>query len=56
MAHLVIVSNNVFEDGILYDQTTMDYIEATGQINGQLARMADEAVEVVAGIPVINSR
>ena len=56
VAHLVIVSNNVFEDGILYDQTTMDYIEAIGQINGQLARMADEAVEVVAGIPVINSR
>ena len=56
VAHLVIVSNNVFEDGILYDQTTMDYIEAIGQINGQLARMADEVVEVVAGIPVINSR
>ena len=56
VAHLVIVSNNVFEDGILYDRTTMDYIEAIGQINGQLARMADEAVEVVVGIPVINSR
>ena len=56
VAHLVIVSNNVFEDGIVYDQTTMDYIEAIGQINGQLARMADEVVEVVVGIPVINSR
>lgn len=56
VAHLVIVSNNVFEDGIIYDRTTMDYIEAIGQINGQLARMADEAVEVVVGIPVINSR
>lgn len=56
VAHLVVVSNNVFEDGIVYDQTTMDYIEAIGQINGQLAKMADEVVEVVVGIPVINSR
>lgn len=55
-SQLVVVSNNVFEDGIVYDQTTMDYIEAIGQINGQLARMADEVVEVVVGIPVINSR
>ncbi len=55
-SQLVVVSNNVFEDGIVYDQTTMDYIEAIGQINVKLARMADEVVEVVVGIPIINSR
>lgn len=49
---LVIVSNNVFEDGRIYDDTSMAYIRAMGQINARLAAMADEAVEVVAGIPV----
>lgn len=51
--HLVVVSNNVSEDGIAYDQTTMDYIYAIGEINQRLAVMADQVVEVVAGIPVV---
>ena len=53
LAHLVIVSNNVFEDGIAYDETTMEYIRAMGQINEKLAAMAENTVEVVAGIPVV---
>ena len=48
---LVIVTNNVFEDGIVYDTSTMEYIEALGRINERLAAEADEVVEVVAGIP-----
>ena len=51
--HLVIVSNNVFEDGITYDKTTMDYICAMGRINQKLAQMADRVIEVVVGIPVV---
>ena len=51
--NLVVVSNNVFEDGIIYDRTTMDYIHAMGEINQRLAAMADQVVEVVAGIPVV---
>lgn len=50
--HLVVVSNNVFEDGIVYDPSTMDYLYAMGKINRQLAAWADRVVEVVAGIPV----
>ena len=50
--HLVIVSNNVFEDGIRYDETTMEYIKAMGMINERLAAMADQVIEVVVGIPV----
>ena len=49
---LVIVTNNVFEDGIVYDEATMEYIRALGEINAFLARLADEVVEVVAGIPI----
>ena len=51
MDPLVIVTNNVFEDGIVYDSATMEYIEALGRINERLAAEADEVVEVTAGIP-----
>lgn len=51
--HLVIVTNNVFEDGIPYDAGTMAYLRALGRINAALAKRADRVVEVVVGIPVI---
>ena len=50
---LVIVSNNVFEDGGTYDEATMEYIRALGSINEKLADMADEVIEVVVGIPIV---
>lgn len=53
LTHLVIVSNNVFEDGTVYEEGTMAYMRAMGHINRELAAMADEVVEVVAGIPVV---
>lgn len=49
---LVIVTNNVFEDGICRDETTMAYIRSLGNVNAALAEMADCVVEIVAGIPV----
>ena len=52
LKHLVIVTNNVFEDGILYEKETMAYIRALGEINRRLAERADVVTEVVAGIPV----
>ncbi len=53
LANLVVVSNNVFEDGNIYEETTMEYIRAMGKINEQLGKMADKVVEVVVGIPVV---
>lgn len=50
---LVIVTNNVFEDGVLYDDSTMRYIEALGIVNQQIAIMADHVIEVVVGLPVV---
>ena len=50
---LIIVTNNVFEDGITYDETTMNYIKTLGCINQELAKMADKVIEVVVGIPII---
>lgn len=53
LKHLVVVSNNVFEDGMNYDETTMEYIRAMGMINEKLAEMADKVIEVVVGIPIV---
>ena len=46
----MIVTNNVFEDGCLYDESTMAYNRALGEINIQLAKKADRVIEVIAGI------
>ena len=50
--NLVIVTNNVFEDGVIYDAGTMEYLKALGRINAALAHLADRVAEVVVGIPV----
>lgn len=53
LEHLVIVTNNVFEDGIVYEETTMEYMRALGAVNRRLAELADTVIEVVAGIPLV---
>lgn len=50
--NIIIVSNNVFEDGIRYEKATMEYIRALGDINRYLAEISKEVWEVVAGIPL----
>lgn len=50
--HLIVVSNNVFEDGMTYEETTMEYMQAMGKINRKLAALSDRVVEVAAGIPI----
>ena len=50
--NLVIVTNEIFSDGILYDPETVRYQRYLGEINRELAKMADRVTEVVYGIPV----
>ena len=50
--NLIVISNNVFEDGIEYDEMTKSYIEAIGQVNCFIGSLADRVDEVVVGIPV----
>lgn len=50
--NFVIVSNNVFEDGIEYGEETENYMKALGDINIFFASIADKVTEVVCGIPV----
>lgn len=50
--HLVVVTNEIFSDGILYDEETVRYQKYLGEINQRMAAMADEVYEVAAGIPL----
>lgn len=52
VSNLVIVTNEVFSDGIAYDEETSRYINYLGRINRELAQIADEVIEVVYTIPV----
>ncbi len=51
--HLVVVTNNVSEDGISYSEETERYIRLLGEINSRLGRAADKITEVVVGIAVV---
>ena len=51
-AHLVVVTNDIFSDGMTYDEVTALYQERLGQINRELAGAFDQVTEVVCGIPI----
>ena len=51
--NIVLVTNEIFSDGISYDETTTAYQQKLGEINCGLAKLADAVVEVVCGIPLI---
>ena len=52
--HLLIVTNEIFSDGMVYEEETRNYQRHLGRINRQLAAMADVVVEVVCSIPVVH--
>ncbi|WP_321993346.1 bifunctional adenosylcobinamide kinase/adenosylcobinamide-phosphate guanylyltransferase [Clostridium butyricum] len=52
--NLVIVTNEVFSDGIVYDDETMRYIKNLGEINKEIGKKADNVVEVVYSIPIFH--
>ncbi len=49
---LIIVTNELFGDGIDYDPGTARYLEVLAQVNRAIAARADRVVEVVCGLPV----
>jgi len=50
--HLIMVTNDVFADGIEYAESTQEYIRQLAEINNAAAQMADCVVEVVYSILV----
>lgn len=50
--HLVIVSNDVFSDGMIYDPGTEEYLKVMAQVNEKAAALADVVCEVVHGIEI----
>ena len=49
---LIIVSGNLFEDGVAYDDATELYLECLGELHRRLAARAELVMEVVCGIPI----
>lgn len=48
--NLIIVTNNVFDDGVEYDSDTKIYLETLAKVNQFICSIADKVVEVVHGI------
>lgn len=51
-AHMVIVTNELFSDGLDYPEETARYLSVLSGLNCGLARRADRVIEVVCGLPV----
>jgi adenosylcobinamide kinase/adenosylcobinamide-phosphate guanylyltransferase len=51
-ACVIVVTNEIFSDGNIYDEYTQKYIECLGYINRELAKNAYGVTEVVCSIPV----
>ena len=48
----VVVTNELFSDGVEYDAETADYLAALGRLNQAVAALADRVYEVVCAIPI----
>ena len=48
----VVVTNELFSDGVAYDRETADYLDCLARLNRAVAARADQVYEVVCGIPV----
>lgn len=51
-ALLVVVTNELFSDGMDYDPETLAYLDVLARLNRAVARRADWVYEVVCGIPI----
>jgi adenosylcobinamide kinase/adenosylcobinamide-phosphate guanylyltransferase len=50
--HLIVVTDEVFADGLDYPPETTEYMRQLGKANRELACLADEAVEIVYSLPI----
>jgi adenosylcobinamide kinase/adenosylcobinamide-phosphate guanylyltransferase len=52
--HLVIVSNEVFADSMVFDDHSRSYLRLLGWLNQKLAEEADLSLEVYYGLPIVH--
>ena len=52
--NLIIITNEIFADGIDYDDTSVNYIRNLGLINQYLFKISDVCIESVYSIPVFH--
>ena len=50
--NLILVSDDLFSDGVIYDEVTEFYVKKLAELVIQFAAEADEVIECVAGLPV----
>ena len=50
--NLILVSDDIFSDGIIYDEMTEKYIKALADIVKKIAAEADEVIECFAGLTI----
>jgi len=50
--NIIVVTSEVFSDGIKYDEFTNKYIENLAKLNIELANLCDKMVEVIYSIPI----
>lgn len=50
--NIILVSDDIFSDGVIYDSLTEEYVKILGKLHVKLAAIADEVIECVSGIPV----
>lgn len=51
-SEIIIVTNELFSDGVEYDPSTAAYLALLARLNRAIAQRAQQVVEVVAGIPI----
>lgn len=51
-ANLIMVTNDIFSDGVTYAESTQEYIKRLAEINRAAAQLSDRVIEVVYSIPV----
>lgn len=50
--NLIVISNEIFSDGRVYDNATEKYIEALGKLHIRLAKASDKAIECAFGFNI----
>ncbi len=47
---IILVSDDIFSDGIIYDEATENYIKALAELSIKFSAIADEVIECFAGL------